>query len=115
MIRVTIIDDKRIIESVSDAKGDKVLMAWAQENENSPAHSIFTADGEILDVIDKDNIFELLIRATLNFLDLNKIERGYCRKQVLFPELKKLGFTEKDGFCEVDITTFFKPCCNCKK
>ena len=114
MIRVTIVDDARIIKSVSKIEGEDVLMAWAQENEKSPGHSIFSTQGEILDVVDKDNIFELLVRATLNFLDLQKIERGYSRNEALFPELVKLGFVVKDGVCEVDITTFFKPCCGCR-
>ena len=114
MIRVTIVDDARIIKSVSKIEGEDVLMAWAQENEKTPGHSIFSKQGEILDIVDKDNIFELLVRATLNFLDLQKIERGYSRNEALFPELVKLGFEEKDGVCEVDITTFFKPCCGCK-
>lgn len=114
MIRVTIIDDARIIKSVSKIEGDNVLMAWAQENEKSPGHCIFSKQGEILDIVDKDNIFELLVRATLNFLDLQKIERGYSRNEALFPELVKLGFEVKDGVCKVDITTFFKPCCGCK-
>ena len=114
MIRVTIIDDKRIIGSVSDLNGNDVVMAWAQENEKSPGHSIFTNRGEILEVVDKDNIFELLIRATLNYLDLNKVEKGYCKKEELFPELVRLGFKVNDGVCEVDIKTFFKPCCSCK-
>ena len=114
MIRVTIIDDARIIKSVSEIEGEDILMAWAQENEKSPGHSIFSTQGEILDIVDKDNIFELLVRATLNFLDLQKVERGYCTKEALFPELVKIGFRIKDGVCEVDITTFFKPCCGCK-
>ena len=114
MIRVTIVDDARIIKSVSEIEGEGILMAWAQENEKSPGHSIFSKQGEILDIVDKDNIFELLVRATLNFLDLQKIEKGYSKNEALFPELVKLGFREKDGVCEVDITTFFKPCCGCK-
>ena len=114
MIRVTIVDDSRIIKSVSEIEGEDILMAWAQENEKTPGHSIFSKQGEILDIVDKDNIFELLVRATLNFLDLQKIERGYSRNEALFPELVKLGFVVKDGVCEVDITTFFKPCCGCR-
>jgi len=111
MIRVTVIDDDRIIKSVSDMAGDNVLMAWAQENEKSPGHCIFSGDGEIFTIVDNDNVFELLVRATLNYLDLNGVKRGFCKNEALFPELKRLGFTEKDGICEVDITTFFKPCC----
>ena len=114
MIRVNRIKDEMIIKSVYKDMKDGIRMAWAQENEKSPGHSIFSTQGEILDVVDKDNIFELLVRATLNYLDLQKIERGFCKNEALFPELVKLGFEEKDGVCEVDITTFFKPCCECK-
>lgn len=114
MIRVTIIDDERIIKSVSDIEEQNIAMAWAQENEKSPGHSIFSKSGEIFSIVDNDDVFELLVRATLNYLDLNGINRGYCKNEALFPELKRLGFTEKDGVCEVDITTFFKPCCSHK-
>ena len=114
MIRVTVIDDARIIKSVSDIEGDNILMAWAQENEKSPGHSIFSKQGEIYEIEDKDNVFELLVRATLNYLDLQKVERGYCVNKELFPGLVKLGFVVKGDICEVDITTFFKPCCSCK-
>ena len=114
MIRVTVVDDVRIIKSVSDIANDGILMAWAQENEKSPGHSIFSKSGEIFSIVDNDNEFELLVRATLNYLDLNGIKRGYCKNEALFPELKRLGFTEKDRVCEVDITTFFKPCCSHK-
>lgn len=111
MIRVTVIDDIRIIKSVSDIANDGILMAWAQENEKSPGHSIFSKEGEIFTVEDNDDVFELLIRATLNYLDLNGVKKAYCKKETLFGELKRLGFTDKDGVYEVDITTFFKPCC----
>ncbi len=112
MIRVTVVDDLRIIKSVSDIANDGILMAWAQENEKSPGHCIFSRDGEIFAVVDNDNVFELLLRATLNYLDLNGVKRGYCKNEAMFDGLKRLGFTEKDGVCEVDITTFFKPCCS---
>ena len=114
MIRVTIVDDERIIKSVSSISGKDVVMAWAQENEKTPGHSIFSKNGEIFDIVDKDNVFELLVRATLNYLDINKTQRAYCENKNLFPELLKLGFAEKNGICEVDITTFFKPCCSHK-
>lgn len=112
MIRVTIIDDRRIIGSVSNIKENDILMAWAQENEKSPGHCIFSKTGEIFEIIDNDDVFELLIRATLNYLDLNKVKRGYSKNEALFDSLVKLGFARKDNICEVDITTFFKPCCS---
>ncbi len=114
MIRVTIVDDTRIIKSISDIEGHDVVMAWAQENEKSPGHSIFSKRGEIFDIVDNDGAFELLVRATLNYLDIKGVKSGYCKNQALFNELVKLGFTKKDGVCEVDINTFFKPCCSHK-
>lgn len=114
MIRVTIVDDTRIIKSISDIEGSDVLMAWAQENEKSPGHSIFSEKGEIFSIVDNDNVFELLVRATLNYLDIKGVKTGYCKNEALFDELVKLGFTKKDTVAEVDITTFFKPCCSHK-
>ncbi len=111
MIRVTIIDDKRIIESVFSPAED-MLMAWAQENEKNAGYCIFKKTGEIVAVKDNDNVFELLIRATLNYLDLNGVGIGFSKNEMLFNDLKKLGFSQKETSCEVDIKTFFKPCCN---
>lgn len=112
MIRVTVIDDERIVGSVSDIKGEGVLMAWAQENEKSPGYCIFTDAGEIKAIKDTEDVFELLVRATLNYLDLNGVERGFCTNEELFEGLKKLGFKEYSNGYEVDISTFFKPCCH---
>ena len=112
MIRVTIIDDTRIIKSVFDIEEQNIAMAWAQENEKSPGHCIFSKEGEIFTIVDRDDVFELLVRATLNYLDLQGVKKGFCKNKTLFDRLKRLGFTEKDGICEVDITTFFKPCCS---
>ena len=112
MIRVTVVDDIRIIKSVYDIANDSILMAWAQENEKSPGHCIFSKEGEIFSIVDSDDVFELLVRATLNYLDLQGVKKGFCKNETMFDELKRLGFTEKDGICKVDITTFFKPCCN---
>ena len=89
-----------------------MLMAWAQENEQNSGYCIFTKSGQIIAVKDNDNTFELLIRATLNYLDLNGIEVGFSQNDELFIGLKKLGFTQKGSCCEVDIKSFFKPCCN---
>lgn len=111
MIRVTIIEDKRIIGSVFEY-ADDMLMAWAQENEKNSGYCIFTKNGQIIAVTDNDNIFELLIRATLNYLDLNGVATGFSQNEELFADLKKLGFTQKGTSCEVDIKAFFKPCCN---
>ena len=112
MIRVTIVDDARIIKSVSSIEGDNIAMAWAQENEKSPGHCIFSKNGEIFSVLDNDDVFELLIRATLNYLDLNGIEKGYSKNEALFDGLVRLGFTKKENVCEVNIKEFFKPCCH---
>ena len=81
MIRVTIIDDARIIGSVSQISGDGILMAWAQENEKNPGYCIFNENGELIEIIDKDNVFELLIRASLNRLDLDVVEVAYSYKE----------------------------------
>ena len=111
MIRVTVIDDKRIIESVFTPAED-MLMAWAQENEKNSGYCIFKKTGEIVAVKDNDDVFELLIRATLNYLDLNGVGIGFSENEELFEGLEKLGFSQKSKACEVDIKTFFKPCCN---
>ena len=111
MIRVTVIDDKRIIESVF-SPADDMLMAWAQENEKNAGYCIFKNSGEIVEVRDNDNVFELLVRATLNYLDLNGVSTGFSHNEELFADLKKLGFAQKETSCEVDIKTFFKPCYN---
>ena len=115
MIRVTIVDDSRIIKSISKIEGYDVVMAWAQENEKSPGHSIFSKNGEIFTIVDNGNVFELLVRATLNYLDLKGVKTGYCKNEALFDELIKLGFVKNGDVCEVDISSFFKPCCSCKK
>ncbi len=112
MIRVTVVDDARIIKSVSNIENDDILMAWAQENEKSPGHCIFSRDGEIFTIFDREDVFELLVRATLNYLDLQGVKKGFCKNETLFGGLKRLGFADKDGICEVDIPNFFKPCCN---
>ena len=110
MIRVTVIDDKRIIESVFTPAKD-MLMAWAQEYDKNSGYCIFKKTGEIVAVKDNDDVFELLIRATLNYLDLNGISIGFSENEELFKDLKKLGFSQKGKAFEVDIKTFFKPCC----
>lgn len=114
MIRVTVIDDKRIIGSVYSEVCEGILMAWAQENEKSPGYLIFTQTGEIKHITDRDNVFELLVRATLNYLDLHKTEYGFCKNEKLFDGLKKLGFREDEKGVAVKITEFFKPCCSGK-
>lgn len=111
MIRVTVIGDERIIKSVF-SPADGMLMAWAQENEKNSGYCIFKKSGEIVAVKDNDNVFELLIRATLNYLDLNGVAIGFSENETLFADLKKLGFIQKENSCEVDIENFFKPCCN---
>ncbi len=111
MIRVIVVDNEKIIESVF-TPAENMLMAWAQENEKNSGYCIFKKTGEIVAVKDNDNVFELLIRATLNYLDLNGVGTGFSKNEELFGELKKLGFTQKENICEVDIKSFFKPCCN---
>ena len=112
MIRVTIINDERIIKSVTNITGEGILMAWAQENEKSPGFCIFSESGELLEITDRDNVFELLVRASLNRMDLDGVTMAYCYDTKLFPELKKLGFKENGKRAEVVIKEFFKPCCH---
>ncbi len=112
MIRVNIIKDELIIKSVYNDVKDGILMAWAQENEKSPGFCIFSESGELLEITDRDNVFELLVRASLNRMDLDGVTVAYCYDTKLFPELKKLGFKENGKRAEVVIKEFFKPCCH---
>lgn len=112
MIRVNIIEDERIVRSVTNTQGECPLVAWAQENEKSPGHCVFFLTGEIKDIIDKDDVFELLVRSTLNCLDLRGVKTAFCKNEELFDGLKRLGFKECKGGYEVDIKGFFKPCCS---
>ena len=114
MIRVNIIKDELIIKSVYDKVNDGILMAWAQENEKSPGYAIFSNIGELVEINDKDNVFELLVRASLNRMDLDGVEKAYSEKTEYFDELKKLGFKENGRRMEVVIKEFFKPCCSVK-
>ena len=111
MIRVNIIEDEKIVRSVAGAEGECPLIAWAQENEKSPGHCVFSLTGEIKDIIDKDDVFELLVRSTLNCLDLRGVNVAFCSNKELFDGLKRLGFKESTRGVEVDIKSFFKPCC----
>ena len=112
MIRVNIIKDELIIKSVYKNYQSGIMMAWAQENEKNPGYCIFSDNGEIIEINDKDNVFELLVRATLNKLDLDGVEVAYSYKEEYFAELKKLGFKENGRRMEVVIKEFFKPCCH---
>ncbi len=112
MIRVNIIKDEIIIKSVYNNVDEGILMAWAQENEKSPGYAIFSDTGELIEISDKDNVFELLVRASLNRMDLDGVEVAYSYKEEYFAELKKLGFKENGRRVEVVIKDFFKPCCH---
>lgn len=114
MIRVNIIKDEIIIKSVYNNVDEGILMAWAQENEKSPGYAIFSDTGELIEISDKDNVFELLVRASLNRMDLDGVEVAYCYAEEYFDELKKLGFKENGRRVEVVIKDFFKPCCSGK-
>ena len=113
MIRVMIIDDKKIIDSVVKNAAENVRLAWAQENEKSPGYCVFTDEGELLSVVDNGGVFELLVRATLNHLDLKGIKIGFTLNEAMFEEVRKLGFQKENDRYSVDISEFFKPCC-CK-
>lgn len=114
MIKATIISDKRIIESIHENPADEVRIAWAQEGLNNLGYGAFNEDGELLYVVDKDNIFELLVRASLNHMDLNGVETAYCKNSAMFPGLYLLGFKKNGEQLEVNIKEFFKPCGGCK-
>ena len=111
MIRVIIIDDKRIVGSVFENPDESIRVAWAQENEKNCGYSIFTENGEILEIIDKEDVSELLVRSTLNHLDLQGVKIGFTKNSLLYECLKKLGFKENGDRYEVNIAQFFKPCC----
>ncbi len=112
MIRVNIIKDELIIKSVYKDVKDGILMAWAQENAVNPGYAIFSDAGELIEINDKDNVFELLVRASLNRMDLDGVAVAFCYEEEYFDELKKLGFKENGRRVEVVIKEFFKPCCN---
>ena len=113
MIKVVIFDDKRIIESIHENPTDDIRIAWAQEGPEARGYAAFSESGELLYVVDKDSIFELLIRASLNHLDLNGMETAFCKNEAMFPGLYLLGFKENGDRLEVNIQEFFKPCGGC--
>jgi len=114
MIRVIIIEDKRIVSSVFPNPDESTRVAWAQENEKNCGYCVFNEEGEIIELVDREDSFELLIRSTLNHLDLQGKKYGFTKNKELFDGVKKLGFTENGDKYEVDISEFFKPCC-CNK
>ncbi len=114
MIKVVIFDNKRVIESVYPNPGDDVRIAWAQEGPDCKGWCAFTEGGELLLAVDKDDVFELLIRAALNHLDLVGVETGVCKNKAMFPGLYTLGFRDAPGGgLTVNIKEFFKPCGGC--
>ncbi len=112
MIKVTIIKDRRVIESIYENPGEDIRTAWAQEGPVSPGYAIFKTDGELLYAVDRDNIFELLVRAALNNLDINGVETAYTENEAMFPGLYLLGFKKNGSRLEINIKEFFsvKPC-----
>ena len=117
MIKVVIFDNKQVISSIHLNPEDDIRVAWAQEGPDCKGWCAFRETGELLYVVDRDDVFELLIRAALNHLDLNGVERGFCTNEVMFPGLYMLGFKDAaGGGLEVDIKEFFKPggCCGGK-
>ena len=79
MIKVTVFDNIDVMRSVYPSADDGTRIAWAQENENKCGYCVFSADGEILEINDSDNVSELLVRSALNYLDLRNVQRGICR------------------------------------
>ncbi len=114
MIKVVIIDNKAVIESVYENPSDDARVAWAQEGTESKGYAAFRENGELLFAVDRDNVFELLIRSALNHLDLNGVETAYSVNEAMFPALYLLGFKKNGERLEVNIKDFFKPCGGCK-
>ncbi len=112
MIKVVIIDNKAVIESVHENTDDDVRLAWAQEGLENRGYAAFRENGELLYAVDKDGIFELLVRAVLNHLDLSGVETAYSENEAMFPQLYLLGFKKNGGRLEINIKEFFsvKPC-----
>lgn len=111
MIKVVIISEKAVIESIHENPEPSLRIAWAQEGPESRGYAAFKEDGELLYAVDKDNIFELLVRAALNHLDLGGVETAFCRNKAMFPGLYMLGFRDNGDRVETNIGEFFA--CGC--
>ena len=112
MIKVVIISEKAVIESIHENPGPDLRIAWAQEGPESRGYAAFKENGELLYVVDKDNIFELLIRAELNHLRLIGVETAYCCNEAMFPGLYMLGFKDNGGKVETNVEAFFARGCH---
>ena len=71
--------------------------------------------GEITDLTFEENspfnIIDAVVRAVLNSLDLRGVTTITCKKQGIFPQLQKVGFTVENGIATVDTEEFFsQPC-----
>ena len=115
MIRVSIVEDERVLKSIIENPKESTLVAWAQAGVKPLGYCVFDISGEIESISQKEDVFELLIRCALNCLDLRGVEIGFSRNQELFDDLLMLGFKKNDDVCSVDIKEFFKPCCGCKQ
>ncbi len=115
MIRVSIIEDERVLKSIVKDVKETTLVAWAQDRENALGYCVFDISGEIISISQKVDVFELLIRCALNCLDLRGVSIGFSHNKELFDELLMLGFRKNEDICSVDIKEFFKPCCHCKQ
>lgn len=115
MIRVSIIEDERVLKSILKDVKETTLVAWAQHHEKALGYCVFDISGEIISISQKEDVFELLIRCALNCLDLRGVGTGFSHNKELFDELLMLGFKKTDDVCSVDIKEFFKPCCHCKE
>ena len=114
MIKVVIFDNKQVIASIHPDPDEDMRVAWAQEGPDCKGWCAFKETGELLYVVDRDDVFELLIRAALNHLDLNGVETGFCKNETMFPALYLLGFKDGENGLAVNIKEFFKPCGGCK-
>ena len=112
MIKVVIFSEKVVIESIHPNPEPDLRIAWAQEGPESRGYAAFKEDGELLYAVDKDNIFELLVRAALNHLDLGGVETAFCKNPAMFPGLYLLGFKDNGDRVETNIREFFSRGCH---
>ena len=113
MIKVVIFDNKQVIASIHPDPDEDMRVAWAQEGPDCKGWCVFKETGELLYVVDKDDVFELLIRSALNHLDINGVGRSFCKNEAMYPGLYLLGFKDANDGLEADIKEFFKPCGGC--
>ncbi len=111
MFRVSIIDNEQVIKSVVSETDENTRIAWAQEGETSLGYCVFKTDGEILKIDNRRDMYDVIVRAVLNHLDLKDIHTAYSKTPKVNKFLKLMGFSEENGICTIDITEFFARKC----